>query len=246
MAAVVEDADAAVVEISDQEVSIGIKEDACGATIAGVECCAVREVCACARDGGDVAVAQFADAVVVAVGDVEVSFGIKGKAGGVVELGLKGRAILKSADTGSCDGCKVSVGVEFSDGVISCVSDIEISVGIEDAVVGVVELGLKGRAVGRAITSTAREGGDVAVGDLADAVIEMVGDVEVVGLVECKCDRAVESGVVGAPVAEFGCSITREGGDLAVVECADAVVFKVCDGDVALGGHHEADGRAKS
>ncbi len=83
-----------------------------------------------ADKGGEVSVGvEFADGVVAAVGDVEISLGVKGKAGGGVELAVCAVAVAPSSDAiaGKCGD--LAAGVEETNAVSFAVGDVEVSVG---------------------------------------------------------------------------------------------------------------------
>ncbi len=88
------------------------------------------------RDGGDDAggEVEFADAVVVGVGDVEVVCGVEGEALGGVECGGGGGAAVagEALCAGAGDGGDVADGVDLADDVVGGLGEVEIAGGVED------------------------------------------------------------------------------------------------------------------
>ena len=87
-------------------------------------------------DGGDGAgrEVEFADAVVVGVGDVEVVCGVEGQALRGVELGGGGGAVVagEALGAGAGDGGDCAGGVYFADDVVGGLGDVEIALGVVD------------------------------------------------------------------------------------------------------------------
>ncbi len=140
-----------VVAVGDVKARLPTESDVCGVVEACLGSCSVEEAeCAGTCEGGDAALGgDLADAVVVAVGDVEVSAGVKGKAGGGVEARLIGRTIGETLWASSSEGGDIALGGDFADAVVAHLGDVEVSVGVKGEASGEVETGLGGGAVGK-------------------------------------------------------------------------------------------------
>ena len=207
---------------------------------------------AVARDRGDVSAdcIDAADAVVEAVGDVEVAGAVEGKPARHGEGGGRSSSAVSGAsgETGAGDRADdAGGGVDDSDALIVGVGDVEATGAIDGEPGWGVDGGGSGRTViaGEELQAIAGDGGDAAggCGQLADAVIAGVGDVEIPGGVEGErggipelsgSGRTVVTGVSGA--ADAG-----DGGDDAGggVDLADAVVVGV--GDVEVSGRIDGE-----
>ncbi len=105
-----------------------------------------------AGDGGDDAgdEADFADAVVVGVGEVEIVGGVESEALGRVECGGGGGAGVagEALRAGAGDGGDVAGGVDFADDVASGLGEVEVAGGVEDDGGGENERGGEGGDLG--------------------------------------------------------------------------------------------------
>src|SRR5207253_2708541 len=245
--------DAAVAEVRDVEVTGGIEGHAAWAELRGgrgaaVAPEAVPTVAGVGRDGapgGD-----LADAAVAQVRDVEIAGGIERHAVGPVELrGGGGAAGARGAlRTGAGVGRDGATGGDLADAVVLRVRDVEVAGGIEGHAAWADELrGGRGAAVAREALRTGAGVGrdDAAGGDLPDAVVLTLRDVEVAGGIEGHADGFVElRGGRGAAVAcETHRTCAGVGRDGAVGgDLADAVVAAVCDVEVAGGIEGHANG----
>src|SRR5207249_4556711 len=188
-------ADARVARVRDVEVAGGVEGHANGVVeVRGGRGAAVaqeaRRTTAAAGVGRDGAPgADLADAAAAAVRDVEIAGGIDGHANGYVELrGGGGAAVAREARrAGAGVGRDGAPGGDLADAAVVVVGDVEVAGGIEGHAIGCGELrGGRGAAVAREATgATTGVGRDGAPGgDLADAAVVVVGDVEVAGGIE--------------------------------------------------------------
>ena len=80
-----------------------------------------------AEDGGDIALGvEFADAVGVSIGDVEIALGIDKTGHGEEEGGLEGRAIADFLASCACNGGDLSA-LELTDTAVIGVHDIDLA-----------------------------------------------------------------------------------------------------------------------
>src|SRR5439155_1371940 len=154
----------------------------------------------------------------------------------------RGAAVAREAlRTCACVGRDGAAGADLADAVVVRVGDVEVAGGIEGHAVGAAELsGGRGAAVAReALRTGAGVGRDGAAGgDLPDAVVLTLRDVEVAGGIEGHADGFVElRGGRGAAVAcETHRTCAGVGRDGAVgADLADAGVAAVCDVEIAGG-----------
>src|ERR1019366_9345319 len=243
-------ADAMVVLVGDVQVAGGIHGDACGIVQLGAGGRAVVAAEACRPTSGhgrDHAVRNLADAMVVLVGDVQVAGGIHGDACGIVQLGAGGRAVV------AAEACRPTSGHgrdhavrNLADAMVVLVGDVQVAGGIHGDACGIVQLGAGGRAVvaAEACRPTSGHGRDHAVRNLADAMVVLVGDVQVAGGIHGDACGIVQLGAGGrAVVAAEACRpTTGHGRDHAVRNLADAMVVLVGDVQVAGGIHGDARG----
>jgi hypothetical protein len=119
--------------------------------------------------------------------------------------------------------------------MVEAVADVDVAGGIDCHPSRVVELGGGAGAVGEPTDAGTGEGGDDAGGcDFADAIVDLVGDVEVAASVNSDRVRAVELGGGAGAVGEPGDAGPGEGGDDAGgCDFADGMVVGVGDVDVA-------------
>src|ERR1019366_1408410 len=110
---------------------------------------------------------------------------------------------------------------------VTRVGDIEVAGGVHGDPHGAAQLGAGGRAVVAAETlrPISRRGGDHPVRDLADAVVDRVGDVQVAGRVDGDPGGKVQLGAGGrAVVAQTRRAPARHGGDHPARYLADEAV----------------------
>src|SRR5437773_4025971 len=163
---------------------------------------------------------DLANAVVVLVRDVEVAACIQRHSGWAVEARARRRAaIAQGAATTRYGRDDPRRGGDFANSVVVRVHDIEIPARIQRDTGWVVEARVRRRtAIAReSVDAIARHGGDDPRrrGDLANAVVALVRDVEIAACIQRDSDWAVEARARrGTVIArEGGAAIARHGGD---------------------------------
>ncbi len=146
-----------------------------------------------------------ADAVVVAVGDVKIAGGIEGHAGGFRQVGVDGRAAVSVEGRDIIPGNRRNdaARVHLADHTVSGIGDIHVARAIEGDSIGLVQRSAGGFAAvsgidfGRA--GAGHGGDDTARGNLADPVVVLVDDIDVVAGIHPEAGRRVEFGADGLP-----------------------------------------------
>ncbi len=231
VAAFVDFSDAMVACVGDEEIAVGVE----GESVGCAELCICAESvfvggCSVASEGGDVAVCvDLSDAMVVFVGDVEVSVGVKGESAGGGESGLLASAVGESFGVGSSEGGDVTVFFDLSDAVVAFVGNIEVVLCIDSDGAWGIEGGVE-FAVGipAAIVSAPFE--EIALGaDDKDPVGLDIRDKKAAKAIDGDGSRAQElfvGSVVDLAVERGGCAV---GGDF-----SDGVVCAVSNVEIAV------------
>ena len=247
-------ADAVIIRIGDVEVAGGIHGDASGIVQLGAGGLAVTAI-ACrsvSRHGGHRSVRDFADAVVIRIGDVQVAGGIHGDAFGIVQLDGRGRALTAVAcrSVSRHGGDDRSVGKNLADALVIRIGDVQVESRIHGDASGRVQLGAGGQSVvaAESFRPVSRHRGDRSIENHADALVRGVGDVQVAGGIHGDALGILQLGAGGRAVvaAVARRPVSRHGGDESIGDLADAVVPRVGDVDDAAGGiHGDAGGRVQ-
>ena len=178
---------------------------------------------------------DFADALVLRIGDIKVALAIYGQASREGELGHGcGIAVAAIAcDAGSRRGGDPAIGRHLAHAIAPEFGDVQVAGGVHCHVARFQHLRAGGGAAvaGGALTAAAGVGLDGAVGrDAAHAAVVQIGDVEVAGQIDGNAVGQVELGAGGRPAiaAETRDAGSRHGGDRAGgVDLADAVVVRI-------------------
>lgn len=189
-----------------------------------------------ACEGGDVALGvDLADTVIGGICDVEISRGGDGKTARIAEEGLGSRSVAESGRASTRDRGDMALGVDLADTVVVEIGDVKVVDLIDRQTVGIAEAGGVSGSIDVVSDARSSEVGHLAGGvDLADAVVGIVGDVEIAETIdgdpvgEMEGGRRAGSGGISAVTAAC------EGGDFARgVDLADTVVGGVCDVEIA-------------
>ncbi|MNS29471.1 hypothetical protein D3C72_614720 [compost metagenome] len=191
---------------------------------------------------------DLADAVVGALGDVEVARGIHRQGARVVELGDRAGAVGGAGRARAGQGGGGAVRGDLADAVVARVRHVDRAGGVHGHAAGAVELGGGGAALGVARAGAAAEGADQAGGrDLADGVVAGVGHVDVARSVHRELVRVVEARRGRDAVGQAGDALAGERRVGAVGRhAADAVVAAVGHVEVAGGVEGDALGRVEA
>jgi hypothetical protein len=209
-------ADALSPVLGDVDVAVGIEREAARPVQSGLGPGSVGVAgLAVADPGGDGAVGgDAADGVVGEVGDEEVPGGVDDEVVGVVEQGGLSRAVAVAGHARTRDRGDRSVGGDPADAVVLGIGHVDVPVGVHADPEGEVESSRGRETVEESPDTAAGVGGDGAVGgDLADAVVLDVGDVEVAGAVDGAAIGGAEAGGAGGAVDESGGSGAGMGAD---------------------------------
>ena len=203
-----------------------------------------------AGHGGDHAFGgHFADAVIAGVGDVEVAGVVAGEAARLIKL--RGRAgAVGRTEAAAGEGGHLAVD-HAAQAAAEAFEDHEFGAGrIHPDARGIIQARAQRLAVatGEARVARAGDGGDGAVGrDLADALILIIGDINIARSVERHAAREVELRAGGGAIGEAGGAVARDGAhDVVGADDADAVVARIRDVDPAAGVDGEAIGAAEA
>ena len=135
----IDSTDAVVAGVGEVEVACGVEGESGGKVELSGGCESVvageaRSTGSCNRGDDARGEVEFADAVIVGVGEVEVAGGVEGEALGGVECGGDGGAIVarEALCAGAGDSADLAEGVDFADVVVGCLGDVEIAGGVED------------------------------------------------------------------------------------------------------------------
>ena len=181
----------------------------------------------------DVSIENAAHGAPVTFSDEESAVGCDNQAARIIEINIQRRTRFGGGSSASGEACDDAVGVDAEDTAVETVvtdEDIALAVGVDSF--RVAELGACRRAVeiGEAGLSVAGERIDVSVGaDAADAVILVVGDVQITGRVEGDAEGIVDARLAGesAVAAKSGRAGAGNGSDDSVgVDLADAVLLR--------------------
>src|SRR5262249_48291342 len=182
-------------------------------------------------------------AFIIGIADVDVAGRVHYHAVGVVEVGRRGEfAVAVVADrAGAGDGDDDAVGQNLADAVGARVGDEDVAEGVGGEGGRLVCHRRGARAVVAAVARgpSAGDGDNDSVGlDLADAVVALVGEVDVAAAIDGHAPRRVDLGRGGGAVVA---AVARgpgagDGDDVAggLDDLADAVVVRVRDGQVAV------------
>ena len=130
-------ADAVVAGVGEVEVAVGIERQGRGEVElgGGGERVVTGEAgCGTGDGGNDAGVeVEFADSVVVAVGDVEIVYSVESEALRRVECGGDGGASVagEALRSRSGDGGDVADGVDFADDVVRGLGNVEVAGGVK-------------------------------------------------------------------------------------------------------------------
>ena len=189
-------ADAVAVGIGDIEVARAVHCHAIGQVETHLSCrAAVLAEPTTTRNGSDrPGGIDLADAVVVAIGDVEVALAVHRHGAGVVELCLSCRAAVPAEALlpRSRNGGDRPDGIDLADAVVGGICDVEVALAVHRHASGKVELCLSCRAAvpAETVLPRSRNGGDRPGGiHLANTVVVAIGDVEIA--------RAIHRHVIG-------------------------------------------------
>ena len=156
-----------------------------------------------------------ADAVVVGVGDVDVSVFIDRHADRRVELRRAGRAVGVAGRARAGQRRDDALFRNFADAVVARVGDVERAFVVEREGRGRVEAGGRARAVGEALAPAGERRDRALLRDLADAVaLARVRDVDVAFAVDGDAERLAEAGAAAlGAVLRAGRAVAGEGLD---------------------------------
>jgi hypothetical protein len=192
-------------------------------------------------EGGDDSVgSDLADALAAVLGDVEVALGIAGDAGGLHEPGAGAGSVGEAGLAVADPGADRAVGGDSPDGVVVELGDEEDAGFVDDEVVGEVQA--RGCLAAVAVTAHAGAGdsgdrtpvGGAEGGDLADAIVAGVGDVDGAGGIEAHAEWVGEATGGSRAIGKALQAAPGEVGDRAQgVDEADPVIVRV--GEVEVG-----------
>ena len=189
-----------------------------------------------------------ADAVVVRIGDVQVARGIYRHTARTRQAGAGGRAAVAGkamCATARHGGDDAFGGLHAADAAVARIGDEQVARGVHRHTLGEAQAGGGGGAAvaGEAPGAGARHGGDDPTGPVhpADAVVELIGDVQVARGVHRHIGGDAQAGAGGRATVpgEARGAGARHGGDDACggVHPADAAVARIGDEQVARGVH---------
>ena len=252
-------ADTVVAAVGDIDVAVGVRRHAAG--VAQPRGCRWAAVAAEAERSGSCdgrndarCGVDLADAVVAAVGDVNVAVRVRGYAPGLVQLrrGCLAAVAGESGRAGSRKGGNdARRGIDFADAVGVAVSDVNIARAVRRNVQSPAQLRRRRRAAvapGACRAGSRKSGNDVRCGvDFADAP-GRVGDIDVArgvrgnvsGLPDLRrCRRAA----VAAETPHSGSRDSRNDARCGI-DLANAAVFQIGDVEVAVGVRRRGGGLA--
>ena len=186
------------------------------------------------------AIGHQANAVVAIVRDVDLSLAVDGDAHRSVEPSVAAVTVEEATDR-AYQRTHLARRVDASDSLVAAVAEQDTASGVDGDPPRVVHLRGLARAVEVARLARARDRGDGAVGfDVTDAVVDVVGDVDVALAIDSDTHRLVELRGAALTVCKTACAAGQRG-DRAVGEhLADAVVVAVSDEHSATLGDRDA------
>src|SRR5581483_9184736 len=206
----------------DEEAAVAIEREAVGRGELRVGCraaVAAEAVDPGAGDSADDAAGDAADDARLLIGDIDVATSGGGEARRGHQRGVRRRAAIAGVggDAGAGEGRDDAVGgAHRTHDVVVLVGDVEVARGIERDGDGEVEGGLRRGAVVAAVAGAAVPGDgrdDAGRGiDAANAVVELIGDVEAAGAIDGEAEQSGERGLGGGAAIADGVGLLRAGG----------------------------------
>ena len=195
-------ADALVAEVGDKEVFVGVNGHCNRELEACADRCSVVAAearSAVARNRGYGAIGNTADAMVECVSDKEIAPIVGNHAVGKVQASAGRHAAIaaEASCTVAANSGDSAGSIYFSDAVVECVGDKQVAVVIDGHCLRDIQARDAGGPVVAAEVSCAvtRHSGDrTREFELADAVIEGIGDEQVVVAVHCHPDGKIQAG----------------------------------------------------
>ena len=179
--------------------------------------------------------------MVISICDVEIAGIVHCYTFGIIKICINGRPVVSAAAPVSiaCHRGDNTVCIHLADAVVTIICDVEIAGIVHCYAPGIIKPCISGRAVVSAVATgpiACHCGDNTACIHFADAVVRIICDVEIAGIVHCYALRVIKPCISGRAVVSAvapGSIACHRGDNTACIHLADAVVKSICDVEIA-------------